>query len=398
MKKLLKLVLVLAVLFPALADAESLQIAEKDGIKLSCKVPFKFYGFISAQTMWSDSQLSSFGTTSATYDRNMVAVTRVIDETFNDAYLDFTVQNTRIGFALDPYDFGDKNFTVDARLELDFFGLNNGSGVTITSIHGVFPRIRRAYAGIGGQSWRFLAGQEWDLYSPLNTSTLNIGANMWYQGNQGFRRPQMRFTYEHPINENNGLEGAVSASLPSNSMSFTDNGTTTGIPMFQGRFGYWNKREAGKIQAYLSGVFARHINATAGLGDVTNWGLAASLDFPLHKYLNPTAEFQYGDSLGSLLSLSSDTTKQRFMGGWGGIKSAWLGWLETNVGYGFEKLDNSQVVAGSIKTNQLGFLNVKFIPHKSFVIGVEYEYLRTNYQGSGTSSASAIMGNMMFLF
>ncbi|MFH1829429.1 MAG: hypothetical protein ABH871_01465 [Pseudomonadota bacterium] len=383
---------------PAMAKAQSIQTEIPEKIQLSSKVPVSFYGFILAETLYSDSQLSSFGTnnnTAANYNRNMTGFNRVVDESVevnNDAFLSWTVQNTRFGFMLEPYDFGGKNFTVDARLELDFFStanLNAGS---------VVPRIRRAYAGIGQKRWHVLFGHEWDLFSPLNTDTFNVGSNMWRQGNLGFRRPQIRFTYNHPIGDENGFEGALSANLSGNSMAFNDAGNTTCVPMGQARVGFWHNMQAGKFWAYVSAVFGRHQNAVAGNADITNWGIAASFLVPAHKLFKASAEIHYGQSLDSLFSNSSDTTRQRFIAGWGQIKSLWLNWFETNVGYGYEGLKNSQVAAGWVKSNQMAFVNLKFKPIEALAIGPEYNFMRTNYQGSGASKANAFTINAMYYF
>ncbi len=383
------------------AGSSNIQSSQEEAITLSSKVPFKFYGFIAAKTMYGDSRISSFGRDngvpagSGGYNNNITGVTRVVDETVatnNNAFLDFTVQNTRFGFVLDEYDFDGKNFTVEARLEMDFFNLAN------TSVHAIQPRIRRAYSTIGQESWRFLFGQEWELYSPLNSSTLDIGSNLWNQGNQGFRRPQIRFTYNRLVGDSSKIEAAASVNLQGNSMSPIDNGVTTGIPMVQARLGYFQDLPAGKLKAYVSGAFGKHNSAVAGNSKVTNWGIAASIQVPIHKYLKPIGEFQYGYSLGSQLSLASDTTRQRFVAGWGAIKSCWLDWFETNVGYGMEDLNDSQVANGFVKNNQKIFANLKFKPVKPLIIGLEYNYLRTNYQGSGASKANVIFSNVIFFF
>lgn len=377
---------------------QSIQTDQPAAISLSSKVPFKFYGFVSAEMMWTDSQLSSFGTldnTPASYNRGPAGFNRVVDENVdgnNDGAINGTIQNSRFGFLLDPYDFNGKNFNVDARIEMDFFHVTNMSASSIA------PRVRRAYAGIGQKSWRVLAGQEWDVFSPLNTATLNIGGNLWNQGNLGFRRPQIRLTGKHGFGETCGIEGAGSINLPSNSLSFADAGNSTGIPMLEGRVGFWHKMAAGDLWVYLSGVYARHFNAVAGQSKINNWGVALSVDVPLHRFFKPMGEVQYGYSLGSMLSISSDTMRQRTLAGWGQIKSEWLSWLETNVGYGIETLDSPQVAANFVKRNQTGFANILFKPFKVFVIGLEYDYLRTTYKGTSASEANAVLTNVLFYF
>ncbi len=391
-------VIMVSISVPGIVKAQSVQTDIPEKIPLSSKVPVSFYGFIEAQALWSDSQLSSFGTNNnvpASYNRNMTGFNRVVDESVdgrNDAFLSWSVQNTRFGFMLEPYDFGGKNFKVDARLELDFFSTSNMNANTAV------PRIRRAYAGIGQEHWHVLMGQEWDVFSPLNPNTYHVGASMWRQGNLGFRRPQLRLTIKQSIGDESGFEGVLAALLSSNSMAFSDAGNTTCVPMGQARVGFWHNMSAGKFWAYISAVFARHNNAVSGNADVTNWGIAGSFFIPAHKFLKASLEFHYGQSLGSLFSNSSDTTRQRLISGWGQIQSQWLKWFETNIGYGYEGLKSSQVAAGWVKSNQTLFANLKFKPVNALAIGPEYNFLRTNYQGNGASNANAITLNIMYFF
>jgi hypothetical protein len=380
------------------AGSEDIQKGQTEKIVLSSKVPFAFYGFISAEGIYSDSQISTFGTldnTPASYNRVPCGFNRVVDETTdtkNDAFISGTPQNTRFGFSLDPYDFGGKNFKVDAKLEMDFVS------TTTLNIGSFAPRIRRAFAAIGQERWRVLFGQEWDVFSPLNTATLNIGSNLWTQGNLGFRRPQITFLYNHPVCDKCSIEAVASVNLPSNSVSFTDNGNTTGMPLMVGRIGFLRDMTAGKLKAYVAGAYARHRNAVAGAYTINNWGVSASLEAPFHKFFQPSLEFQYGYSLGMMLSIASDTTRQRDISGWGQVKSLWLDWFETNVGYGADFLKGSQVAAGWVKSNQMGFFNAIFKPLSAFNIGLEYNYMRTNYQGNGASSANVAFINTLFFF
>jgi hypothetical protein len=390
----------LSVTFPSglIAGTSDIQTRQEEKISLSTKVPVHLYGFVSAEGMYSDSQLSSFGTLNndpANYNRTMPGFNRVVDESIdgnNDAFISGTIQNTRFGFSLEPYDFGGKKFTVAARLEMDFFS------TTELSISSVRPRIRRAYACLGTGKGHILFGHEWEIFSPLNTSTLNIGGNLWQQGNLGFRRPQIALSYNFDVGQKSKIETTGSVNLPSNSMAFNDNGNTTGIPMLQGRLGFLHPLPDGEMKAYVSGVYARHKNAVAGAEQVNNWGIAASIEVPAHKLFVPSAEFHYGYSLGALLSISSDTSRQRTISGWGQVKSLWLDWFETNVGYGCETLKSSEVAAGFVRRNQMGFANVQFKPVPSFVIGLEYNYMRTNYQGTGASEANAFLSNILYFF
>jgi hypothetical protein len=232
----------------------------------------------------------------------------------------------------------------------------------------------------------------------LNVPTLNTGSNLWTQGNPGFRRPQLRGTYTYK-NGQNGLELAASINSPSNSLMFNDLGNTTGIPVFEGRVGYWHQYDSGKLETFLSALYGQHRNATAGLDDVTNWGVAASVSAPLiNKYLTLMGEGHYGNSLGSQLTIAANTADQTTLGGWAAVQSQWYSWFETNVGYGLDDLDDDDVAAGGISSNSNIFGNVKFKPIKQFVLGLEYNYLTTDYSGTGTSEAHLLMSNVMYSF
>lgn len=399
-KGIIAVLAVAAMLVPALdARAENLQTSDDKPIYLSSKVPIALYGFISAETAYSSAQLSSFGTldnTPANYNRNIIGFNRVVDKTTstnNRAFLGWTVQNTRFGLLLSPYNFKDQKFEIDARLEMDFANLAD------TTVGSAKPRIRRAYAAIGHQGiWRFLFGQEWDVYSPLNPGTLNISGNLWQQGNVGYRHPQILFSYLFKIDDDNRLEAVASAGLPSNSILTDDAGATTCIPQFQGRFGYLRKLPAGDLKIYLSGAYAKHNNSSPTAARVNNWGIALSSEIPIHKFAIPAFEVHYGYSLGNMFTLASDTMRQRDIAAWGQIKSKWLKWLETNVGYGIDTLDSAQVATGWVSRNQVGFFNAQFKPIDAFVIGLEYNHLRTNYQGQGPSSANVALLNVMYIF
>jgi len=391
--------LVLLATGEVLAGTKNIQSKQTEKISLSKTVPISLYGFISAESMYSDSQLSTFGTDNndpASYNRTMSGFNRVVDENVegnNDAFISFTPQNTRFGFGLDPYDFNGKNFEVDGRIELDFFSTGD------LSVASIRPRLRRAYAGIGQKRWHLLFGQEWDLFSPLNTATLNLGGNLWRQGNLGFRRPQIQFKFNQPVGSESSIEAAASLNLPGNSMSFTDNGNTTGIPMLEGRFGFLHPLRAGQFKVYASGLYARHNNATAGASTINNWGVALSIDAPIHKFLIPSAEFHYGYSLGMMLSNTSDTTRQRLIAVWGQIKSLWLTWFETNIGYGAEMLKSSEVTDGWVKRNQVGFASFRFKPVSAFIIGLEYNYMSTTYQNTVNSSEANVgLLNVLYFF
>jgi hypothetical protein len=111
-------------------------------------------------------------------------------------------------FVLPLNEEGEPDFFLDTRrtrLGLDvvgpriptFGGAESGGKVEI-DFHGEFVvenrpgvLLRHAYGEIKDEEFRLLAGQTWDVISPLNPGVLSYSV-LWAQGNIGYRRAQVR--------------------------------------------------------------------------------------------------------------------------------------------------------------------------------------------------------------
>jgi len=81
-----------------------------------------------------------------------------------------------------------------AQVEVDFMGLAGnvvGGSVLPTGENFAGLLMRHAFAEIKTDNWRLLAGQTWDVISPLNPVMLTYAVG-WAGGNIGFRRMQIR--------------------------------------------------------------------------------------------------------------------------------------------------------------------------------------------------------------
>ena len=81
-----------------------------------------------------------------------------------------------------------------AQVEVDFMGLAGnvvGGSVIPTGENFAGLLMRHAFAEIKTDNWRLLAGQTWDVISPLNPGMLTYAVG-WAGGNIGFRRMQIR--------------------------------------------------------------------------------------------------------------------------------------------------------------------------------------------------------------
>src|SRR5262245_48190379 len=127
----------------------------------------------------------------AAYDDSRVSVGNyarwVESEEFNpnDNEFNMTANETRVGLRLHgpSTDF----FRTSGQVEIDFYG--GGSE------NSPFPRLRQANVTFESP-WlgtSLLAGQANDVISPLWMPRVNFSPG-WWQGNIGFRRPQLRLT------------------------------------------------------------------------------------------------------------------------------------------------------------------------------------------------------------
>jgi hypothetical protein len=120
------------------------------------------------------------------------------------------------------------------KIEVDF---ENGGSESRQII-----RIRHAYLQSRWGAFSLLAGQTWDIFSPL-FPTVNNDTLMWNAGNVGDRRPQLRADWEPKAGHGQwsfeggiGLMNAIDASdLDGN--GFRD-GEQSGRPNLQSRVGY----------------------------------------------------------------------------------------------------------------------------------------------------------------
>jgi len=360
------------------------------------KFPVELYGFIDVQPVMGTARTQMYG------GLNSVAVqSRVVDKTTaaggRHTWFGITPQNSRVGLNWKGSKVSDK-LKIGGLIEIDFLNILNSTSYGTSPI----PRIRHIYTELFSDTWSFLAGQTWDLFSPLNSASLSMGGNLWFQGNMGFRRPQARFTYNFNLDDINKFKVAVSANLPANTDDLvSSNGITSGIPLGEALVQYARKMKYGDFVLALSSVVGANNNA----GNYSKIaGVAGSLVVPFHKYLKLSGEVHYGQDLGIFLSYAnsagngSNSFGVRNTAAWGQITSQWCEKFDTAAGYAIDMVQSSKVLAGNVERNQVAFANFRFFPVKPFYVGLEYNYMRTNYRGNGSSPANVIFSNLMYYF
>jgi hypothetical protein len=137
------------------------------------------------------------------------AVTPATNDRHN--WIDMTPRLSRLGVKVDRDSLP---FWQEARvsgvLEFDFQNRATSEVSGLESESRELPRLRHAYIKLTAGGFSLLAGQTWDLISPL-WPVVNADGMMWNSGNLGDRRPQLRLGYDIPIGDDALFTTAVAA-------------------------------------------------------------------------------------------------------------------------------------------------------------------------------------------
>jgi hypothetical protein len=260
--------------------------------------------------------------------------------------------------------------------------------------------MRQAYAWckpVEGLDIR--VGQQWDLFSPLNPTTNNTNANLWYNGNHGFRRPQFQLRY--------GLElGAVvpelQASIGEAAKEDGADGNWLGddnlseLPMVQYRLGLGLPHD---IALGFSGMYA----AFGEDKEITSTGVAADLTLPLHDLFALKGELAWGRNLNNanLFTIGGSGSEDNdvvTLGFWVNAVSKPLDFLHVVLGAAQEHtIDGLRPGAGDVNLTLYG--DLIFPIGKHFSLAAEYQWLRTKWAGQDepyTAGIVDVAGKVVF--
>ncbi|MFB6375056.1 MAG: hypothetical protein ABEN55_18485, partial [Bradymonadaceae bacterium] len=238
---------------------------------------------------------------------------------------------TRVGVEFDASEFSD-TFELKGKIEADF---QNGGSESRPA-----PRLRHGYGKVATDDWFGLAGQTWDLASPLYPSA-HADALMWNAGNLGDRRPQLRLGWT-PGDDRFGGRVAVAAGA-TGAVDGKDldvnrrlDGLQSGLPTVQGLAEVSTTyRDDQKLQLGVSASWARErLGQQPGGDDSTSpshggkrmfhsYSLNAHLKVPLTEWFTIRGEGFYGSNLSDIRGgigqgINPQTGDEiRSLGGWG---------------------------------------------------------------------------------
>lgn len=266
-----------------------------------------------------------------------------------------------------------------ARVEADFLHKDTGA-------LGSAPlRIRQAYVRLDQGPWSYLAGQTFDLASPLNP-TWTDGIGLWGVGNTGDRRPQFRVTYAQPGGPWN-FAVAATALGTTDGLDLDKNNRydaeDAGRPAWQARLGY----AKGNVNVGLFGFLGSQSTDKPIEGE-TNFHsqmLGADLEWTLAKGLALRGELWSGSNLsdirGGILQGVNVKTGQEIQawGGWAELVRKFGGGYTLSVGYSFDDPNEGDLSGGMRSRNESWFIGQSWALGGGLEASFNYALYRTAY-------------------
>jgi hypothetical protein len=315
----------------------------------------------------------------------------------------FLTPRSPFGFQQDTFDANARQSTVFAAVSGPKIGDFETSGLIaacffndalIVDRYGFLPI--QAYAQVKNDDWRIAAGLQFDIFNPLNPTTLAfsfLGAS----GNAGAGFPgQFRVErYLHPDDETLvtltfGLSEPLSTTVNNNLRISEDNGwpnvegrASVALGPLQGE-GPDAKRP---FEAGVSALVGQLRTTQVDTRVVSNvWGLGSDLRWAITPNFGVQGEVFVGQTLGEYTAGILQTVNVLTFHG---VHTAG-GWIEfyyyicpeklhTHVGYGIDDPLDNDLSPGAPVRNETYFANLIWDPTKHLRIGVELTYRRTEY-------------------
>ena len=326
----------------------------------------------------------------------------------DDNQFNMTANETRLGMLINGPDNG--NMKTSGRVEVDFYGGGDENKAHLM--------MRHAYLKLDWPKSRFsiIAGQTSDVISPLYPSTVNYSV-LWWCGNIGYRRPQLRFTKEMRINKDVDLklEGAFVRTIGRNDAVAAPNGTESGEdsgrPTLQGRVSMtlplYKQRQA---TIGFSGHWGKEeydLDATGNNTDFKTWSLNMDFEQPVSDKVTIKGELFTGQDLDAYLGgigqgvTTTGANIYKEIASSGGWIAASLGpWNNKrfNVGICSDDPDNSDINTGDRSLNRSVFGNIYYALNKQAEVAFELSHWRTEYIGPGDGDSMRAQLALIYKF
>lgn len=354
------------------------------------EVEVKPYGFLRLDLIYNDSKTNNSQTTMWVSSEDGVKIAEDDEEFVLHPRL------TRLGFNVK----GGKVYSSDisGNLEIDFITTPNFS----ESRQAI--RLRHAFLKILRGKFYLLAGQTWDVISPIFPS-VNQDTIMWNAGNTGDRRPQLRVGYEHPLGPGKlsivsslGLTGAIdSKDLDKNGVR---DGEDSGLPNLQARMGLtlpgfvpmesmtvgiWGhlaREKIGDASARIAGEDSFSSNSIGG--DIILPIISLSPEGSLTMRGEVWSGKNLSDFRGGIgQGVNIDTGEEiKSTGGWLELLMKINPELQVEIGYTIDNPEDENLRNGDKTDNTTWYAGGHFKPVGGLLLGIEYINWKTGYKGT----------------
>jgi hypothetical protein len=313
-----------------------------------------------------------------------------------DGEMTMSPRLSQVGLSIDEWALDERGkLEGEGKLEIDFGG-GSGTGVI---------RLRHAYGQITyKEKLEVLAGQTWDLVSPLIPSAQN-DTQLLYAGNVGDRRPQLRVTTYPTPHLRLAVAAAATGTLDQRDLDGDGqlDGMASATPMLQALLEVRMRVGRGAVlRAGLWGHAARD-----ELGDGTRHparSVGGYVFFPVGPQFAWIGEFYVGNNaadlgggIGQGVNAMTGRTIRSF-GGWG--EFAMLPTKRHTVALGgsgdFAAIEDLSM--GDRRANGTVYGVLRYKPKTSLQLGLEYLYWRTLYLKVGEGVANRFNFHMSVFF
>jgi hypothetical protein len=333
-------------------------------------------------------------------DLPMIASKQSTDPSGGDKNFYGTVRQTRLGMNLLTTD------ALGAKLTGTFeFDLMGGEAPFANGAHFDLFRLRLAYGQLSWKHFSLEGGQDWSIFAPLNPTSLNEAGIPEFSGsgNPWIRAPQLRFEARTRNPTGNNLLWQFAALDP----NMGDNSTTTVIvarqpgigergrmPSLESRLAFIKKYNDRDFSFGVSGHYDRGKNAgTIGTLNVQtpvdSWGVAVDYSLPLTKVIAITGEAYEGRALGVYSVAAGEAVGAvgtagahgvLSRGGWAQFQLNWSKRWQTNIAYGVDQPEDSEIPVGVRSRNQQYMANVIDRLTRNINWSLEYRRILSDYR------------------
>jgi len=314
------------------------------------------------------------------------------DATGEESSFDLNARSSSLYFALDGPKVGD--FKLGGMM---FFMLT--SNVT-TENYGILPSL--LYVDLKNKHWRFALGQQMDVFAERIPNMIDSYFALAASGCAGnSSRGQLRAERFFPL----GKKGAFSLTVAATesittyfSPNFKNNSEGNGKPNIEWAAKYCSGKDDAAWVPYdnlelavsgVSGSYRVFKNDNNGNNIRVNhpqvFGIAGEYAFRFGKRFGIQGEIYKGQALGNYAAAVFQTTKGDFdneirsTGFWTELAFYWKKNLQTRVGYGQDKCNESDLKGFGIPQNSTLFGNLIWDINHSLQIGTELSYKKTDY-------------------